>query len=297
MTDETEGTEPSGGTGEATDAAAGESTAVAVQEQPAPPAVWPPAPSPQEERRKERLWLPLLLPIGAILVTAFVTFNVSRVFLAASEESATPAVIIASGVTLAILVGAAVISALPNIRTSSLVVGLCGVMILVLLSGSLVLGPSEAHEEGGGGGYQEPAGEAVATLEVDALPSLRFQASAFTTPAGINLIRYVDKGGTHTLLFENAFPGFKLSVPTGINELKVDLAEEGKEYVIYCDIPGHRQAGMEATLTVGPAAAGATGEPGTETPPSSVGGSPSTSTPSGNPDTDPADQSGNEQGS
>jgi plastocyanin len=294
MTDETEAT---GASGEAGDGTASESTAVAVQDAPAPPAVWPPPPTPEVEQRKERFWLPLLLPIGAILVTAFVTFNVSRIFLAASEESATPAVIIASGITLAILVGAAVISALPHIRTSSLVVGLCGVMIVVLLSGSLVLGPSEGHEEGGGGGYQEPAGEAINTLEVDALPSLRFQSSTFTVPAGINLVRYVDKGGTHTLLFENAFPGFKLAVPTGINELKVDFAEEGQEYTIYCDIPGHRQAGMEATVTVGPAAAGATGEPGTETPSTSIGGGPPSSAPNGNPDTDPADQSGNETGS
>lgn len=295
MTDETEGTEGTGAGTADVDADAAASTAVAVQEPPAPPAVWPPEPTPVEEQRKERLWLPLLLPIGAIVVTAFVTINVSRVFLAASEESATPAVIIASGITLAILIGAAVISALPKIRTSSLVVGLCGVMVLVLLSGSLVLGASEPHEEGGGG-FQEPAGEAVNTLEVDALPSLRFQASAFTAPAGINLIRYVDKGGTHTLLFENAFPGFKLSVPTGINELKVDFTEEGEEYTIYCDIPGHRQAGMEATLTIGPAVAGAPGEPGTETPSTTLGGTPSTTAP-GNPDTDPADQSGDEQGS
>lgn len=294
MTDETDATEPSGEAGEGTTS---ERTAVAVQEPPAPPAPWPPPPTPEQEQRKERFWLPLLLPIGAILVTAFVTFNVSRVFLAASEESATPAVIIASGITAAILIGAAVIAALPKIRTSSLVVGMCGVMIVVLLSGSLVLGPSEGHEEGGGGGYQEPAGEAINTLEVDALPSLRFQSSSFTVPAGINLVRYVDKGGTHTLLFENAFPGFKLSVPTGINELKVDFAEEGEEYVIYCDIPGHRQAGMEATVTVGPAQPGATGEPGTETPTSTIGGGSTTTTPRGNPDTDPADQSGVETGS
>jgi hypothetical protein len=289
MTDETEAKEPEG--------AEGGGTAVAVVEPAAPPAVWPPEPSPAEERRKERLWLPFLLPVGAILVTAFVAFNVSRVFLAASETSTTPAVIIASGITIAILVGAAVISALPKIRTSSLVVGMCGVMVVVLLSGSLVLGASESHEEGGGGGFVEPAGPAVATLEVDALPSLKFQSSAFTTPAGVNLIKYIDKGGTHTLVFENAFPGFELKVPTGVNQLKVDLPE-GEKYTIFCTIPGHREAGMEASLTVGPPAAGAAPEPGTEsaTTTTTAPGTSSTTT-SGNPNTDPADQSGNSTGS
>jgi len=260
-----------------------------VQEAPASP-VWPPQPTPVQEKRKDRLWLPLLLPIGAILVTAFVAINVSRVFLAASEDSSTIAVGIAIGITVLILVAAAAISAFPQIRTSSLVVGMCGVMIVVLLAGTLVLGPSEPEKEAGGGGYQEPAGEAVPPpLEVDALPTLTFQSKAFTVGAGIREVHYLDKGGTHTLVFENAFPGFELRVPTGVNQLKVDF-QEGKTYTIYCTIPGHREAGMEATVTVG-AATPAAGQPGTETPSSTLApGSTTPTTNSGNPNTDKPEQ-------
>jgi hypothetical protein len=254
----------------------GASGAVAVLDETPPepaPAQTAPASDPRAEARKSRLILPLLIPLGAIAVVAFFTLNISRVFLAASENSSTPAVIIAAGVTIGILVGASVIAAFPDIRTSSLVVGLCGVMVVVLLAGSLVLGASEAHEEGGGG-YQEPAGEAINTLEVDALPELRLGANGvatntFNAPAGINLIKYIDVGGAHTLVFEQAFPGFELAVPSGLDAAKVDLAA-GETYTIYCTLPGHRQAGMEAEIVVGAAATGATGEPGTENPTSTT---------------------------
>ncbi len=287
-------------TDEATDqptgeAEGGEGTAVAVLDEPEPPAPIETVPvdDGRAEERKTRLWLPLLIPIGAILVVAFVTFNISRVFLASSESSTTPAVLIASGITLSILIGASLIAAFPEIRTSSLVIGLCGVMVVVMLAGSLVLGASEPHEEGGGG-YQEPTGEAINTLEVDALPTLRLGSggqptSEFTAPGGVNAIKYVDKGGTHTLVFEQAFPGFELQVPTGVSELKADLKPD-TTYVIYCTIPGHRAAGMEADIKVG--AAGGAPEPGTENPTeTTVPANGQTPAPDPSSDTDPAEQS------
>jgi len=252
------------------------------------------APDPAAEERKSRLWLPLLLPLGAILAVAFVAINISRVFLAASKHDSTPAVIIGAGITVAILAGATILAAFPKIRTSSLFLVLGGALLVVLLAGSLVLGAAEPEEEAGGGGYVEPAGAAVNTLTVDALPTLKFQADNFDVPGGINLIEYVDKGGTHTLLFDGAFPGFKLAVPTGLKELKADL-EPGKTYTIYCDIPGHRQAGMEATITVGEAGtatAAATETPSSTTPASET----SPTTTAGSSEVDPAQQSGDQLG-
>jgi plastocyanin len=218
---------------------------------------------PRAEAKKSRVLLPFLIPIGAILTVAFFALNISRVFLAASEGGSTFAVVIAAGITVAILIGATVVAAIPEIRTSSLVIGVAGVAVLVMLSGSLVLGASLPKSEATAG-YVQPAGPAINTLEIDALPELSFQAKSFNVPAGVNLIKYIDKGGTHTLVFDgNEVPGFELQVPIGLSSAKVDL-QQGKTYTVFCTIPGHRQAGMEATIVVG--AAGGKPEPGTQSP-------------------------------
>jgi hypothetical protein len=278
MADEPESTE----TPEESGAPEGEGgVALAVREEAAPPAVpMGPGNDPKVEQRKMRFWLPLLVPVGSILAVAFVALNLSRVFIAASEESTDFAVGIGIGITLAILLGATLVAALPNLRTSSLILTVAGVLAVVLLAGSLVLGASLPKEEGEAG-YQEPAGPAVNTLEVDALPTLSFQAKSFDVPGGINLIRYLDKGGTHTLVFDdNAVPGFLLQVPDGLAAAKVDL-EPNSKFVIYCTIPGHRAAGMEADLNVG--AAGGAPEAGTET------DTPTTTAPGGTTTTVPQD--------
>ncbi len=207
--------------------------------------------------------LPFLIPVGAILVVAFFALNISRVFLAASEGGTTFAVVVAVVITLSILVGATVIAAIPEIRTSSLVIGVAFGAVVVMLAGSLVLGASLPKSEASAG-YVQPTGPAINTLEIQALPELSFQAKSFNVPAGINLIHYVDKGGTHTLVFDGTeVPGFMLNVPNGVNSAKVDL-KQGQTYTVFCTIPGHRAAGMQASIIVG--APGGKPVPGTQSP-------------------------------
>jgi hypothetical protein len=270
------------GAPEGAEPAEGGGVAVAVREDAAPaPVEMGPEEDPRLEQRKARFWLPLLIPVGAVGVVAFFALNISRIFLAASEQDTNWAVVIGIGITLAILIGATVIAALPQIRTSSLVVGMAGVAVLVMLTGSLLLGASLPKSESAAG-YVEPSGPAINTLEIDALPELKFQATSFDVPEGINLIKYIDKGGTHTLVFDkNAVPGFELAVPNGLSAAKVDL-KQGDPYVVYCTIPGHRQAGMEADIVVGPPTGKV--EPGTQSPTQTTvpaGGATTTTQPQG----------------
>jgi plastocyanin len=203
------------------------------------------APDPEREALWTRLLLPIALPVLAGLAVLLWTLNLSRVFIAGGKTGSLVIVII---VTVSIMAGAAAMSAMPHLRTTSKLLIVAFVIALIVSAGIVTLGPSEENEAAGGGGFQEPKGKPVATVRVNALPSLRFQDKQFTTQAGINEIKYVDRGGTHTLVFaEPEFAGFILKVPP-TDSGKVELKKG--DYTIYCTIPGHRAAGMQATITV-----------------------------------------------
>lgn len=216
---------------------------------------------------RDRLLLPLLLPILALIAVALYVLNLSRVFLAGGTGPAP--VIVAAIVTVTILAGAAILSALPRLRTSTLTMTVTMLVVIIMGAGLITLGPSEDHHDDEAAGYQEPEGDPNSTLEVDALAALSFQEDEFTVEGGILQLDYVGKGGFHTLLFdEQEFAGFGLAVSGSETDSgKVEIGEG--EYTIYCDVPGHRAAGMEATLVVTPPPPGA--EPGTEEEPDAGG--------------------------
>ena len=202
-------------------------------------------PDPQQEALWTRLILPIALPILSVLAILLWTLNISRAFLAGGKTGALVIIII---VLVSIMVGAAVMSAAPRLRTSSKLLFVAFAFVMIMSAGLVSLGPSEAKQAAVATGFVEPKGPAVATVEVDALPTLKFQSTAFTTQAGINDMKYISKGGTHTLAFAEAtLAGFQMNVPPD-DAKKVDL--KAGTYTIFCTIPGHRAAGMEATLTV-----------------------------------------------
>jgi plastocyanin len=203
---------------------------------------------------RNRFLMPLVLPLTSIFVVVLVALNISRLFLAGGKTQSA-AVIVATVLTVGILIGAAALSAAKHVRTSSLVLGLSLVLVLIFSAGLITFGSGEEKEKPAG--PAAPTGPAVNTFQVDALPSLSFQATEFSVVAGINQIEYVDKGGTHTLVFSDPSLGyFNLGVPAGPTKGKVEL-EAGKDYTIYCTISGHRAAGMEAVVHVGAAPAAA----------------------------------------
>jgi len=207
---------------------------------------------PRAEALRSRLLLPLLLPIVSAVAIAFFAINLSRALLAGGP---TGALILASVFTLLILGGAAWVSSQPRLGTGAMSVILVVLLGFVGAAGLTTLGPSAEHggDEKEGSGFVEPAGDPVATLEVDALATLKFQATEFSTIAGVNEIVYVGKGGLHSLVFEEAqYRGFRLAVNgEEVDQKKIEL--EPGTFTIYCDIPGHRAAGMVATLVVGDA--------------------------------------------
>ena len=222
---------------------------------PAPTALLEPAEDARAEALRTRLLLPLLLPIVSALAIAFFAINLSRALLAGGS---TGALITASVFTLFVFGGAAWISSQPDLSTGALAVSVVVLLGAVGAAGLTTIGAAQGGHGGGeeeAAGFVEPKGPPDTSFEVDALPTLKFQATEFSTTAGVNEIVYVGKGGTHTLVFEEAeFRGFKLAVNgEEIDQGKVEL--EPGSYVIYCDVPGHKEAGMIADLVVGDALA------------------------------------------
>jgi uncharacterized cupredoxin-like copper-binding protein len=102
---------------------------------------------------------------------------------------------------------------------------------------------------GGGSSYKEPKGPAQTTVDIKG-GNFFFDPKDSDAPAGIDTIKMDSENGLHTLVFDDEkLPGFKLEASSGeSDELKANL-RPGK-YTIYCDVPGHREAGMEGTITV-----------------------------------------------
>ena len=264
-------------------------TAVAVADRPGALAVPVTEAQKRVELRKDRLLLPFLLPVGAILALALFAINLSRIFLAASQNESGPAVIAAVLVTVGILAGATTIAAIPKLRTSSLVLTVCGVAAFVLLAGSVVLGSAENKEVK----VAEPVGKADSTLQIDA-SNFKFQQDNFDVPAGIVELTYKAVEGSHTLAFdEPQFSYVNLSAPGGKNVVKVTFVE-GQKYTIYCTLPGHRASGMQSTITVGKA--GGAPIAGTATPSTTLAGPSTPTQPTGQSENDPSAQSGNSTG-
>jgi plastocyanin len=195
---------------------------------------------------KTRFLLPLLVPALSIAIVAVLVLNISRMLLAGDEDAALG---IAIGLTLVILVGAAGLAAAPKLRTSTLAVILGCVLLFVSLGGLVSLGASLNEGEEAAAGYVEPTGPAVGSVDVEALSSLKFQATAFTAPKGVLEFNYAGATG-HTLAIQDPkFDGFLLTTDAGGPKAgKVELAPG--QYTIYCTVPGHEAAGMKAEVTV-----------------------------------------------
>jgi plastocyanin len=105
---------------------------------------------------------------------------------------------------------------------------------------------------GGGGNsgsaYKEPTGASLEIAKIEA-GNLFFKPDSVKLPAGIDTIELIGRGNIHTLVIDGV-TGFKLRVEgDGDHDSKKVALKPGK-YTFYCDIPGHREAGMEGTLSV-----------------------------------------------
>jgi plastocyanin len=204
---------------------------------------------------RQRVLLPIVLPFGALVAIVGVAFSLSRVLLSISH---TLAVFVALGAAGYILFLGFLIERRPRISSRALAVGTT--LALLSVVGAGVVGVAA-------GAYEEPEaeaeGEAVAagagSGTVEEVPEgaplftagqqLVYTDAPAEVPAGGTEIYLQLESLPHNVVFEgvnNDEPVVEGDAP-GIFVGTVEL--EPGEHTYYCSIPGHREAGMEGTLT------------------------------------------------
>jgi plastocyanin len=121
------------------------------------------------------------------------------------------------------------------------------------LAGAVVIGALVLAGCGGddGGGSDDGGTTGPADVVVHGNDALKFDKASYSARAGTNVIELVNDGGQpHTLLFDDGPPFDKLGVSGQGDTDSGSVELTPGTYTIYCDIPGHRPAGMEATLVV-----------------------------------------------
>lgn len=208
---------------------------------------------------RDRVLEPIVIPLLAVALIGFGALNLSRFFLAAGG---TGAVMVAALVSLLVLVGATLATSRPEPLPRGTLLGgmaLLGFMLsgFGILANEIDLDREAEHEEAEGP-------EVSSVLDVTAVDIDFVEKELEASPGNVQ-VNYVNQGQTvHTFVFEGV-DDFKLEVPSeGATDSGIVALEAG-DYVYFCDVPGHRAAGMEGTLTVAeglgtpPAGGGAAG--------------------------------------
>ena len=115
-------------------------------------------------------------------------------------------------------------------------------------------GSASGQTPGGETGKKPPPGQVAQTLTLSADPTgqLKFDKSALTAKAGtVRLVMNNPAPVPHNISLQGA-GGVNLhgkTVPKG-GASQVSAKLKPGKYTFYCSVPGHRQAGMQGTLTV-----------------------------------------------
>jgi uncharacterized cupredoxin-like copper-binding protein len=110
----------------------------------------------------------------------------------------------------------------------------------------------EATEGGGGateGGGGAGGGGGAATAEWVAV-DIAFDQAPTEVAAGTVSASLTNEGATeHNVVIEELGDEMILDAPAGQSD-SAEVELEAGDYTYYCNVPGHREAGMEGTLTV-----------------------------------------------
>lgn len=208
---------------------------------------------------RERFFTPFVLPVTVIGIMLVVGISLSRILLAVSELGAALVALLAAGYVMAM---AFLVEARTRITARALgvalAVGLIGLIGAGAVASAAGMREIEEHgaesDEGGGGG-----GEAVSNEPVFVAIDIAYESAPTELPTGENELTLENEGTIqHNVVFEELNDEKVLDAAGGETDTATVSIEAG-EYTYYCDVAGHREAGMEGTLTVSDSAGAGAG--------------------------------------
>jgi uncharacterized cupredoxin-like copper-binding protein len=112
----------------------------------------------------------------------------------------------------------------------------------------LLVGCGDSGSSGNNG--VETNSPAESTFKVTGTDGLKFDPSTATVKAGtVSIVLTAGKAVNHDVVIQDVSKGPVVAAAAGKTKTgTVDL--QPGTYTFYCDVPGHRGAGMEGTLTV-----------------------------------------------
>ena len=216
---------------------------------------------------RQRVFLPIILPLGVIAGFFGFAWMLSRVLLAVEETASTA---IALGIAVYVLAIAAIVSSRPRITSRALFVGVTLGLVALVTSGLIASGVGmrelehaageEGREEAAGGG--EPAGESASEPEGEdtaadepggplewVAEDIEFVSAPATAKAGEVEISLVNNGqAPHNVTIPQVSDTPIVEANAGEEQsAKVELEPGTYEYI--CSVPGH-EGSMNGELTV-----------------------------------------------
>lgn len=210
---------------------------------------------------RTRILTPLLILVALLGGAAVVVFSISRVLLAVPEIVAT---FTALAVAAYVLLIASFVGKEPRLPARTIgtvlvvgVVAVVGAGVVAAQAGIRDLHHEEEHAGEGTGDEEGEGGQGAGTEIVDEIPAdaftwvaadLNFPEAPAEVPAGEVTIAIDNQGALeHNVVFEGI--DVKVEAPAGQKGIGTFDLEPGT-YTFFCDIPGHREAGMEGTVEV-----------------------------------------------
>ena len=212
---------------------------------------------------RQRVFLPVILPLGVIVGFFGFAFMLSRVLLAVDEMASTT---IAIGLAAYVLAIAAIVSSRPRITSRALAVGVTLGLVGVVAAGLIAAGAGmreiehiaaegEGGEEPAGSGGGAPAPEATAASAPEAgqlefvAVDIAFETAPTTGVAGGQTVTLTNNGAApHNVTFPDLDDAPVVEAAPG-ETASAEITLEAGTYEFICSVPGH-EASMNGELTV-----------------------------------------------